>query len=158
MAARYRRLETWIWQTPTQTVPLGGVLWLRAPKGAVVELSLDSIFVILSSSVSAEDHTIKYAVGSEPIRRDCLQLTISMEKLQLMMPIYFSGVPVLHGSPRQHIWIFAAGGREMFLVSITVRVTLLLTHCTSHHLWEGLLLWAWDCVPWCPVISTVAHY
>ena len=72
------------------------------------------------------------------IRRDCLQLTISMEKLQLMMPIYLSGVPVLHGSPRQHIWIFAAGGREMFLVSITVRVTLLLTHCTSHHLWERI--------------------
>ena len=52
-------------------------------------------------------------VGSEPIRRDCLQLTISMVKLQLMMPLYFSGVPVLHGSPRQHIWIFAAGGRGL---------------------------------------------
>ena len=25
----------------------------------------------------------------------------------------FSGVPVLHGSPRQHIWIFAAGGRGL---------------------------------------------
>ena len=72
-------------------------------------MSLDSI---LSSSVSAEDHTINYVVGSEPIRRDCLQRTISMEKLQLMMPIYFSGVPVLHGSPRQHIWIFAAGSRR----------------------------------------------
>ena len=45
---------------------------------SVVELSLDSIFVILSSSVSADDHTIKYVVGSEPIRRDCLQLKISM--------------------------------------------------------------------------------
>ena len=57
---------------------------------SVVELSLDSIFVILSSSVSAEDHTIKYVVGSEPIRRDCLQ----QSQWQLMMPIYFSGVPV----------------------------------------------------------------
>ena len=25
----------------------------------------------------------------------------------------FSGVPVLHGSPRQHIWIFVAGGRGL---------------------------------------------
>ena len=58
----------------------------------MVELSLDSIFVILSSSVSAEDHTIKYVVGSEPIRRDCLQLKISMAVDDAY--IYFSGVPV----------------------------------------------------------------
>ena len=31
---------------------------------------------------------------------------------------YVSGVAVMHGSPRQHIWTFAAGGRENFTASL----------------------------------------
>ena len=33
---------------------------------------------------------------------------LMMGKLRSTMPIYFSGVAVMHGSPRQHIWTFAA--------------------------------------------------
>ena len=31
---------------------------------------------------------------------------------------YVSGVAVMHGSPRQHIWTFAAGGRDNFSASL----------------------------------------
>ena len=79
---------------------------------------------------------MKYVVGSEPIRRDCLQLTISMVKLSVDDAYNYTSVVCLYcmavldstsGSLLQE------GG-----VSITVRVTLLLTHCTSHHLWERI--------------------
>ena len=35
---------------------------------------------------------------------------------------YFSGVAVMHGSPRQHIWTFAAGGSVHFLVVVRLSV------------------------------------
>ena len=46
---------------------------------------------------------------------------------------YFSGVAVMHGSPRQHIWTFAAGSSEgderIIIVHVTPKCTYL-----SHHL------------------------
>ena len=50
---------------------------------------------------------------------------------------YVSGVAVMHGSPRQHIWTFAAGGRENFSGSLLA--TLLLQIVLSHPLLENII-------------------
>ena len=46
---------------------------------------------------------------------------------------YFSGVVVTHGSPRQHIWTFAAGAVENFTyILICVNVILNITYLFHH--------------------------
>ena len=69
------------------------------------------------------------------IRAYCLKLTISVEKLQLMMPQWCACIAWQSSTAHLDLCCRREGN---FLVSTTVRVTLLLTHCTSHHLWERI--------------------
>ena len=68
-----------------------------------------------SSSLSPEVHTVRCVVGSEPTNGDCLMPSIVLVMVNVSIDdAYFSGVAIMHGSPRQHVWTFAAGARENF--------------------------------------------
>ena len=52
---------------------------------------------------------------------------------------YFSGVSLMHGRPRQHIWTFAAGNSEISNNEGSFPCDLVLT-LTFHHLWVETIL------------------
>ena len=152
MAARYRRLETWLWQTPIQTVPLGGVLWLRAPKGAVVELSFGQYIC----------YSVFFSVSGGPYNQVCGRIRAYQKglpsaynfngKTSVDDAYNYTSVVCLYcmavldstsGSLLQE------GGKIFWSQLLSV------WHFSLHtaHLiicGKGLLLWVWDCVPWCP--------
>ena len=60
-----------------------------------------------------EDHTVRCVVESEPnsggLAEGFLGYVYGRTTIESS---YFDGVAIMHGSPRQHIWTFANGGRE----------------------------------------------
>ena len=80
----------------------------------MVELAEVVIPVTHSSSLSVEDHTVRCVVGSELAYQWGLpNAFIGYNNYgHTIDSAYVSGVAVMYGSPRQHIWTFAVGSHE----------------------------------------------
>ena len=79
----------------------------------MVELTAVVFPVTRSSSLSVEDHTVRCVVESEPTSMGYQRSSQGYNGGQTTIDsAYVSGVALMYGSPRQHIWTFANGAWE----------------------------------------------
>ena len=141
----WRRVASLPEQTPTPTAPLAGVK-LTTPRGRVVEPLMDVISVTPPTSLSLEESTVESVVKLGPISGE--RPLDFYGNIVGHSSIDESGVAVMHGSPRQHIWTFAAGAAESYGnnnqyvlcpcdTSVNIPIPPFDYFCESGYVWPG---------------------